>query len=114
MKVCRTPGHLYSQIANKKRNFLTRASRAEPVDQRKWLLLFLVYINDISTNVSSLCRLFSDNCILYREINSPTDARMIQEDLKKLELWEETGEMKFNNYITLKHNPYISEYTLCD
>jgi len=45
-------------------------------------LLFLVYINDISTNISSLCRLFADDCILYREINSPTDAKMLQEDLK--------------------------------
>ena len=81
-------------------------------------LLFLAYINDISTNLSSSCRLFADDCILYREINTPTDAKILQEDLKKLELWEETWGMKFNIEkcmiltITLKHNPHISEYTL--
>ena len=43
-------------------------------------LLFLAYINDISTNLSSSCRLFADDCILYREINIPTDAKILQED----------------------------------
>jgi len=35
---------------------------------------------------------YKDDCILYREINSLADARILQEDLKKLELWEGTGE----------------------
>ena len=78
-------------------------------------LLFLAYINDITTNLSSSCRLFADDCILYRKIDTPDDAKILQEDLRKL---EETWGMKFNIEkcmiltITLKHNPYITEYTL--
>ena len=41
------------------------------------LLLFLVYINDITDNVLSSCQLFADHCILYRQINSPTDAAIL-------------------------------------
>ena len=51
-------------------------------------LLFLIYINDITDYVSSSYRLFADNCILYRQINSPTDAAILQNDLKELENWE--------------------------
>ena len=81
-------------------------------------LLFLAYINDITTNLSSSCRLFADDCILYRKIDTPDDAKILQEDLRKLEIWEETWGMKFNIEkcmiltITLKHNPYITGYTL--
>ena len=81
-------------------------------------LLFLAYINDITTNLSSSCRLFADDCILYRKIDTPDDAKILQEDLRKLEIWEETWGMKFNIEkcmilaITLKHNPYIAAYTL--
>jgi len=37
-------------------------------------LLFLAFINDISDNLSSPCRLFADDCILYRDIKSAEDA----------------------------------------
>ena len=56
-------------------------------------LLFLVYITDY---VSSSCWLFADDCILYRQINSPTDATILQNDLKELENWEKVWKMKFN------------------
>ena len=53
-------------------------------------LLFLASINDITTNLSSSCRLFADDCVLYRKIDTPDDAKTLQEDLRKLEIWEET------------------------
>ena len=59
-------------------------------------LIFLVYINDITDYVSSSCRLFADDCILYRQINSPTDDAILQNDLKELENWEKVWKMKFN------------------
>ena len=59
-------------------------------------LLFVVYINDITDNVSSSCQLFADDCILHRQINSPTDAAILQNDLKELENWEKVWKMKFN------------------
>ena len=51
-------------------------------------LLFLVYINDITHVVSSSCRLFVDDCIIYKQINSPTDSNILQDDLTQLEKWE--------------------------
>ena len=36
--------------------------------------LFLVYINDLPERVKSTPRLFADDCILYREINSDADS----------------------------------------
>ena len=36
-------------------------------------LLFLVFINDLPDNVSSNVRLFADDCLLYRRINTPED-----------------------------------------
>jgi len=36
------------------------------------LLMFLLYINDISNNVYSPLRLFADDCLLYRVINTGT------------------------------------------
>ena len=49
-------------------------------------LSFLAYINDITTNLLSSCRLFADDCILYRKIDTPDDAKLLQEDLRKLEI----------------------------
>ena len=60
-------------------------------------LLFLVYINDITDYVSSSCRLFADDCILYRQINSPTDAAILQNDLKELENWDEIQYRKMHD-----------------
>ena len=43
--------------------------------------------------------MFADDCILYRQINSPTDAVILQNDLKELENWEKVWKMKFNRKI---------------
>ena len=44
-------------------------------------LMFLLYINDIDTNISSTIRLFADDCIVYRTINSMDDQHRLQKDL---------------------------------
>ena len=81
-------------------------------------LLFLMYINDITLNLSSSCRLFADDCVLYRRIDSADDPNLLQENLRRLERWEETWQTKFNISkftvlaITLKRNPLVSEYFL--
>ena len=59
--------------------------------------LFLLYINDLPLQVSSLTtRLFADDCIVYREIDSPADAKLLQHDLHALQNWERTWLMSFN------------------
>ena len=44
-------------------------------------LIFLLYINDINSGVSSKLRLFADDCILYRTIISQDDNLCLQSDL---------------------------------
>jgi len=47
-------------------------------------LLFLLYINDIETDVTSEIRLFADDCILYRTIKSSANCVVLQSDISKL------------------------------
>ena len=78
-------------------------------------LLSVVYINDITDYVSSSCRLFADNCILYRQINSVTDATILQNDLTELKNWEKVWKMKFKMYGINSHlekHPLLFKYYL--
>ena len=59
-------------------------------------LLFLVYINDLPACVTSEARLFADDCILYRTVNTQEDVSAIQDDIDRLQEWEEKWLMKFN------------------
>ena len=61
-------------------------------------LFFLVYINDISKGLSkgTSIRLFADDSLLYRTINSKKDCEILQRDLDHLQLWEKTWKMEFH------------------
>ena len=59
-------------------------------------LLFLCHINDLPEAVKSQTRLFADDCLIYREINSYDDHNTLQADLKSLEEWAEKWGMRFN------------------
>ena len=51
-------------------------------------LLFLIYINDVSDNLSSACRLYSDDLKIYRTLRDPpSDFYELQNDLSRLENW---------------------------
>ena len=58
--------------------------------------LFLLYINDLISNIQSTVRLFADDCLIYRPINSPNDHQLLQQDLYTLNTWAKTWQMKFN------------------
>ena len=60
------------------------------------LTLFLIYINDIADNITSNIRLFADDCVLYRTINSTSDNITLQEDLNKLVHWSTIWQKDFN------------------
>ena len=47
-------------------------------------LMFLLYINNISRNIASSLRLFADDCLLYRIIDSHDDITILQGDLNRL------------------------------
>ena len=61
-------------------------------------LLFLLFINDITTNLNlgTRIRLFADDCLIYRAIHSIQDQILIQQDLDTLQSWSTTWGMKFN------------------
>ena len=49
-------------------------------------LIFLLYINDIDTNIFSTIRFFADDCIVYRTIDSECDSWYLQKDLIRCHL----------------------------
>ena len=56
-------------------------------------ILFLLYINNISTRINSSVRLFADNCVLYRIIKSDLDHHQLQPDLDLILTWSHTWQM---------------------
>lgn len=80
--------------------------------------MFLLYINDIGENIVSNIKLFADDCLLYRSINSQRDVEILQEDLNHLIAWSERWQMNFNIKkcyelkITRKLSPLVSGYNI--
>ena len=83
-------------------------------------LMFLLYINDIGENISSSIKLFADDCLLFRNIDSTEDTKALQEDLTRLGNWTEKWQMLFNAKkcytmrIHRKKQPIIHNYTMGD
>ena len=59
-------------------------------------LLFLCHKNDLPQTVTSHVRMFTDDCLLYRQINGQNDHHTLQKDLKNLEEWANKWGMRFN------------------
>ena len=47
-------------------------------------LLFILYVNDLPSEVSSFCKLFADDAKLYKDLENLEDFEMIQNDIDKL------------------------------
>ena len=58
--------------------------------------LFLLFINDITQNIDSDIRLFADDCLIYRPIDTPNDHILLQQDLTRLHEWSVQWQMEFN------------------
>ena len=58
--------------------------------------LLLANINDLPLRVSSPCRLFADDTILYRFVTTARDRTTRQEDLGRLEDWAPEWDMAFH------------------
>ena len=82
--------------------------------------LFLFYINDMPEGLhqETTVRLFADDTITYLAVTNNQDAEKLQEDLTKLEKWEQTWQMKFHPdkcqvlTITRKKEPIHFDYVL--
>ena len=83
-------------------------------------LLFPIYVNDLALKVSSTTHLFADDSLLYRRIRSQEEARLLQEDLDRLQALEKEWQMSFNPTkceiirITEKRNPIQTSYQIHD
>ena len=79
-------------------------------------LMFLFYINDISTGIDSSIRLFADDYVLhvYRVITSMEDHNHLQQDLNTLVEWTKQWQMTLNpakcvilNCTQSYHHPWL-------
>ena len=59
-------------------------------------VLFLAYINDITTGVRSSMRLFADDSKVYRIIYGENDEKQLQCDLNTLQKWSENWQLRFH------------------
>ncbi len=59
-------------------------------------LLFLLYINDFVQGLNSTIKLFADDCILLRQINTEIDSITLQQDVDTVVQWSEKWQMSFN------------------
>ena len=80
--------------------------------------LFLAFINDMPECVTSRCRLFADDSIIYRKVDNDDDAGALQKDLDALQKWESDWGMSFNPikcntiHVSRKRQPSTHVYTL--
>ena len=73
-----------------------RVRSGVPQDTVLGPLLFLTYINDLPSTVSSQVRLFADDCLLYRPIKCQADQEQLQRDLSTLQDWADRWGMCLN------------------
>ena len=59
-------------------------------------ILFLLYINDLPDNIHSQVRLFADDTAVYLAVQGQEDSATLQNDLNKLQEWEQLWDMEFN------------------
>ena len=60
-------------------------------------LFFLIYINDLTDNLSSNVKLFADDTSLFSVICDPLEtANVLNNDLRKIREWAEQWKMVFN------------------
>lgn len=59
-------------------------------------LIFAIFVNDITVNISSNCLLFADDLKLFRTINSATDCNELQNDIDTLERWCVINKLSLN------------------
>ena len=82
-------------------------------------LLFLLYVNDISSVVTnSTVKLFADDVTIYKEIACPADVHLLQLDLSKVVQWAKTWLLRLNPdkcesiVLSNKRSPPVPHYYL--
>ena len=79
-------------------------------------LLFSLFINDLPQNVHANCLMYADDVKIYRKITSPSDSRLLQDDLCRLSAWSARWGLQLNPSkckaftITLRRTPVQTSY----
>ena len=82
------------------------------------LLVYILYVNDIPTHLSSPARLFADDCTIYRQVSTHQDCAALQEDLTRIARWCQRWQLPLNTgkckamCITLKKRPPSFTYSI--
>ena len=85
-----------------------------------WVHFYFCYINDITCGVSSSIKLYADDILIYRIINTEDDCKMLQRDLNLLQSWAHKWNMSLNPVkceflrITNKQNKIFFSYSIQD
>ncbi len=91
-------------LENRKQRVVVNGDKSEYADVSSGVpqgsvlgpILFLAFINDICLDIKSCLRLFADDCLLYRIIESDSDRQLLQQDLDQLMNWADQWQMAFN------------------
>ena len=59
-------------------------------------IMFLIYINNIADSTTSALKLFADDGLLYRSVNTIGDTQELQKDLTTISSWAQNWQMRFN------------------
>jgi hypothetical protein len=59
-------------------------------------IMFLIYINNITDRTTSPMKLFADDGLLFRKVNTVEDAQALQKDLDIVTSWAHAWQMRFN------------------
>lgn len=81
-------------------------------------ILFIIFVNDLPEVVGNVCKLFADDCKLYKNIKCKTDQIELQEDIDRLCNWSEKWLLKFNvtkcKSVSYGNMKLPHQYTLLD
>ena len=84
-------------VLNSQHSSWDNANAGVPQGSVLGLLLFLIYINDLSNNLSSNCKLFADDTSLFSVVNNiHASATTLSQDLKAITNWAFQWKMIFN------------------
>ena len=59
-------------------------------------ILFVIFVNDLTGDLTSMTKLFADDTKVYREVNNCEDASSLQEDVETLTTWSRVWQLPFN------------------